>query len=410
LRIPVVHSAWGTVAVRRTDATWTEDALTWLTPVSRTGDLGEVTVPPAGSSIALDVTSAVTPGQPFAVAIDRLAVPAVALGAREGGNGAQLVLSVTGDAQHRLATALADPDAAGARYAIRDDRSVSLDGLDVIEADGAACAVTGSPHCYLGAHHTQRANGHFTTALAASSDLLHWTHVQDLDDESSMPSLKTLPDGRVLLLLERDDRDGAGARTGSHVRAVLYAGAAALVAGTPARAPYDAPRTLSSYNEGTPDLASVDGDVLRLGLHYYNGSVDRQGSATLTGLLSGGSPTWVAQKEEDLDGWVRADGVAGNVGDRARLDVDGRSLMVLEGQTTRSDFGTWSLYVADPQERVAEPVAIRSHAGTGSWGNPSLTRATLPDGTPGVIVTAFAFSENSAGGQAGQALWTLKLP
>lgn len=426
LQLPVAKAAGGTLKVQRTQTGWTESSLTYLRPPARIGGtLATVGVPPGGGTLAVDVTSSVTAGQPASFALDRDALDAAVLRTRESGAGPRLVLTIAGAAQHRLAGLLSQPGQSGAaHYDTRDDRGTGLDALDIVTAPSpAACdaagipAGAGTPPCYLGVHHVH-SNGRFSTQLAASRDLAAWRHVRELDAESSQPSLAVLPDGSMLLAAEHDERDPVGNRLGSHIRVLHWPSATALL--TPDLGPdvtFDAePRQLSTLNEGTPDVAFVDwagtlaASKIHFGLHWYDAAagVDRAATATLTGL-GGPAPVWSAVRDEATDSTVRAVGVAGNVGDRDRLLLDGRALTVVEGQRVRNDFGTWSLYVVDPVESAAERVEMVTPGRSASVGNPSVELLALPDGIPGLVATAFVFSEGAGPSEAGELVFWRRL-
>jgi len=75
------------------------------------------------------------------------------------------------------------------RYGAHDDQGSTLDALKVIPSPGGG---------YLGVYHTLSA-GVFVTKLAVSSDLLHWTHVVDLEPHASQPTIAALSDGGFLV-------------------------------------------------------------------------------------------------------------------------------------------------------------------------------------------------------------------
>ena len=197
-------------------------------------------------------------------------------------------------------------------------------------------------------------------------------------------------------------------RMGSHVRVQHWPSAAALMSGAAPTTTFDAPRQLSTLNEGTPDVAFVEwggslaASKIHFGLHWYDAGsrIDRAAVATLTGL-GGTAPQWQATRTT-TDATLRAMGV-GNVGDRDRVVLDGRALTVVEGQRVWNDFGTWALYVVDATEKTAEHVEIATPARSASVGNPSVELLTLPDGRPGLVATAFVFSEGGGAGEGRRA-------
>jgi len=155
----------------------------------------------------------------------------------------------------RLAGLLGDVRAATAfRYDARDSLDNRMDTAKVIANPAGG---------YLAVYHSSE-----TCHLAASTDLMQWTHQAVIDQPATQPTIAATGDGGLLTAAEFND--GHGGRLRVRYWPILEA----LLAGRPARE-FLAPRTLSACNEGTPSIrqlrldADVDASRIELGLHYH---------------------------------------------------------------------------------------------------------------------------------------------
>lgn len=290
-------------------------------------------------------------------------------------------------AHETLPALLADvTTAAGYRYGAHDDAGRSLDCLKV----------QGSwPSRYLGASHLDE-GGTFNVYLSSSTDLLDWSSVRQLDTDASQPTLE--PDGKGGWLFGVEVTRSRG---GNCLRFRHYVSTDALVHGKHDRQ-FEPPSTLASRGsaQGTPDFSDVepspdvDRSVIRVGFHYFAGR-DLQATGTLTDLSR-----WSAHALPDLD--ARFVGAKGNVGDRDCFTFEGRPYAVHEAQLTADDWGSWRVWLRDRGDDSVSQLAMRTHGGSASFGNPMVTRLTLPDGRPGLVVTCFIFGPGSAPGELGE--------
>ncbi|WP_189133628.1 hypothetical protein [Wenjunlia tyrosinilytica] len=179
-----------------------------------------------------------------------------------------------------------DVDGATARrYAAADSTGRGRDAAKIIQDTSGD---------YLAVYHTLLSDGRFHAALATSSDLMNWTFTTDFGAGSSQPTIKQVSNGGYLVAWEQDPSN--------HIAVHYFPNRSSLKAGTAART-LQAPRTLSSCAEGTPNIYSVrlapdiDHSVIELGGHYYSDcKVDRQMRATLTDFTS-----WKAAKQQEVD-------------------------------------------------------------------------------------------------------------
>jgi hypothetical protein len=109
--------------------------------------------------------------------------------------------------------------------------------------------------------------------------------------------------------------------------------------------------------------------------------------------------TWKAQTDSNLNTLFTSLGtIKGNVGDRDGFFHQGKPYSLVEGQYTKNDFSTWRPYLFDRTSNSLTSLAMRTHAGSSSFGNPTYTDLTLPDGKKGFVSTQFIFSEGAAPG------------
>ncbi|TGA98412.1 hypothetical protein E2651_30510 [Streptomyces sp. MZ04] len=288
----------------------------------------------------------------------------------------------------RLAALAEDVRAAdGHRYDARDGTGRTMDAAQIIQrSDGG----------YLAVYHTLLVDGRFHAAVATSTDLRHWQRRHDFGPGTHQASLADDGRGGYVLAYEKDPKN--------HIAVRAYADEDALLEGRAARA-YDAPRTLSRCAEGTPSITAVHGDTIHLTGHYRAGcDTDRQLRATLTGFRH-----WHAEPDRRLDRALQTWGNSGNIGDRAPVDLDGRRVLLVEGQRWRGDFGSWRTYAYDPASGSADRLAIRTHGGSQAFANPSATLLTNPQGRPALLVSLFIPGEGAASGEAGQLIYWRKL-
>ncbi|MBO1331759.1 hypothetical protein [Streptomyces sp. VRA16 Mangrove soil] len=271
----------------------------------------------------------------------------------------------------------------GHRYGLTDGTGRTMDAAQIVQAaDGT----------YLAVYHTMLADGRFHAAVATSGDLLHWHRRHDFGAGTSQPALAADDRGGYVLAYEKDPDN--------HIAVRGYADPDALLAGD-ASERFDAPRTLSSCAEGTPAITAVHGDTVELTGHYRaDCDTDRQLTATLKGFT-----TWHAAPDHRLDRAIAGFGNSGNIGDRDRLALAGRPMVLIEGQRWRDDFGSWSTYAYDPASGRADRVPLRTSGGSTSFANPSATLITDPGGRRALLVSLFIPAEGAAPGEAGQLVY-----
>ena len=280
------------------------------------------------------------------------------------------------------------------RFATTDNLGNVMDTVKIINDPSGG---------YLAVYHSLNSSNEFVLRLATSTNLLNWTYQQTMGTRQHQPDLQALPDGGFVLANEADTPG-----QGNYIMVRYYSSRADLLSNAAAKT-YNVTRTLSACAEGTPSIYSVslnpdiDNSTIVLGHHYYrNCDVDRQAQGTLTNFDS-----WTTAVQTDLNTSIEAFGLGGNIGDRDRITAQGTTYTLLEGQSVKNDFGTWSNYLWN--ESTATKLSINTPGGSGSFANPTITRVKSPapseGGQDAIVVTQFVPSENSAPGESGSLIY-----
>jgi hypothetical protein len=302
--------------------------------------------------------------------------------------------------QAQLESTVEDVPAATAhRYAARDNVGNSLDTLKIINNPQGG---------YLGVYHTL-VSGTFYVKLATSNDLLAWTFRADLARNASQPTISRLVGGSFLLAYEQDVGCTGVGVGGSCLRFLHYPNVGALLGHSPDRS-FQAPRTISSCAEGTPNIywANLDPDLehstIKVGFHYFRAcDVDRQAAGFLANFSSW--KTWVAGFPNDV---VQALGAAGDIGDRDSMPFDGIGYRLVEGQLAKGDFGSWRTFLFS-WPTGAKRLNVHTHGGSTAFANPTFTPVRAPTGGTAIVVTMFLPREGAAPGEAGELIYYRKL-
>lgn len=290
----------------------------------------------------------------------------------------------------RLVDIVTDVPAAVARYGTRDDCGVSMDTLKIIENPAGG---------YLGVHHDFTGE-HFEVHLATSTDLLTWRHRAVLDHPASQPTIASTSDGGFLLASEAGGGGGP-----AWLRFRYFPDLDRLMRAEPART-FDAPHTLvppGQLAEGTPTVYSVTAGAsdVDVAFHYFrDGRVDRQARGRLRDFRD-----WTTRREPRVDAAIERWGVRGNIGDRDHLTFEGVDVDLIEGQLRPRRWDAWRLFLYEPARGAARPLRVRTHRGSRSFGNPTITSLTAPSGAPALVVTLFLFPEGAATNEGGQLVY-----
>lgn len=247
---------------------------------------------------------------------------------------------------------------------------------------------------FIAVYHTY-VNGQAKVNLASSTDVLHWTWIRELagsnTGSASQPTIAVAADGGFVMAWEQEPNN--------HLKFVYFRNWTDLQNGTVNKS-FNAPQTLSSCAEGTPNLYYASSTRLDVGHHFYsNCDVDRQARGTLTNFN-----TWTTSKQPNFDNALLYWGVKGNIGDRDATVYKGYNFGVIEGQGTKGDFGSWRTYLYDYQTGNADTLHIVTDRGSKAFANPAITN-TVINGQQAILVTLFVPSENSGSGEAGELIY-----
>ncbi|MDX6250675.1 MAG: hypothetical protein QOF10_4035 [Kribbellaceae bacterium] len=287
--------------------------------------------------------------------------------------------------------------ATGKRYNVHDDAGHAMDTVKIIQdtTDG-----------YLAVSHHLAADGHFRVNLATSTDLLTWHWVRELAGSNtgpaSQPTIAQASNGGFVLAWEQEKAGGGD----NHLAFRYFANRADLLAGRVSRS-FDAPRSLSSCAEGTPNIygitlsPDIDHSTIDIGGHYWwNCDRDRQQRGRLTNFNS-----WTTAAQPNYDNALLYWGVGGNIGDRDQVNFRGFSFGLIEGQYTKGDFGSWRTFAYDYQTGNADRTTIRTDSGSTAFANPTVSALRAPNGQPAILVTLFIPSQGAGAGESGELLY-----
>jgi hypothetical protein len=298
-----------------------------------------------------------------------------------------------------LSRAVERVDAQRSVFRLRDSAGDSMETLKVVPY----------PHGYLGVYH-HRSGRTFEVRVATSTNLRVWHYWSRLDPHASQPTLVPLRGGGYLLAVEADKggRPGPGKRW---LRFRYYTDLQHLLSGQSRRS-FDAPHTLTAPDrgaEGTPNIysATLRGDVadseFSVGFHYLRAGVDREARGVLTNFS-----TWTTSPDRALDRALDRGGMRGKHGDRDCLQLNGRQFCLVEAQNG-SD-ALWRIALVEAgRRRHLRRLGITTPGRSRSFANPTLVRAVLPDGRPGLVVTLYLPVTGAAPGEAGQLLYYNRL-
>ena len=304
----------------------------------------------------------------------------------------------TSEARAELLDYIGDvTSASGYRYAAVDDRGHGMGGAKIIQdtETGEFAAIY---------HRVNEPQQRFFASVATSTNLLDWTWQVDLSDDASQPTITAATDGGYVVAWE------VGVTDDIHVRLNYFPSWDDLLAGTATKV-FDAERQLPRCAEGTPNLYAASSTQVDFGLHFFAecGS-DRQARGTSDWT------SWKAVEEPLLDRAVLLQGYRGSVGDRDAIDFKGHEFILLEGQFTQGDWGSFRVFLYDEETGAAdrasypalstEPssvhVFIRTHGGSYSFSNMTVSQVEI-DGRQALVVGIYI--QRGAQGEEGQLIF-----
>ncbi|MCW3465998.1 hypothetical protein [Chitinophaga nivalis] len=274
------------------------------------------------------------------------------------------------------------------RYDAKDNAGHNMDCAKIIANPAGG---------YIAVYHTY-VNGEAKVNLATSTDILNWTWVRELagsnTGSASQPDIAVAADGGFVMVWEQEPSN--------HLKFTYFSSWNNLKNGVVSKS-FDAPRTLSSCAEGTPNIYYASSTRVETGHHYYaNCDTDRQARGILTNFR-----TWTTQRQPDFDNALLYWGVKGNIGDRDVTTFNGYQFGVIEGQYLKGDFGSWRTFLYDYQTGNADTLHIITDHGSKAFANPTITRLQI-GGQPAILVTLFIPGKGAAPGEAGELIYYKK--
>jgi hypothetical protein len=298
-------------------------------------------------------------------------------------------LGPSADARQKLISILQrDKAPTASSYQTRDNTGFTVDTIKVIRSPAGG---------YLGVYHVNKSET-FAVRVATSSDLVNWTYRATLAQRAHDPTIRQLSDGSFLLAYEKVDSGGTKLRFAHYLRLET------LLVTLPHRT-FDAPRTLSSTHEGTPNIRSASLSALgtpqiKIGFHYYDNSLpgDREALGTLTNFS-----IWSAEKNGPLNNAFSP--TPADIGDRDFVNFRGYPFTVVEARTAR-DWGSWRVYLYDETAKTLTQLALQTAGGCQSFANPAATILRDPSGNRALVTSYYVHSGRegeacSVPGQAG---------
>jgi len=254
--------------------------------------------------------------------------------------------------------------AAPVAYGLADDGGRPMDALKVLPQGSGD---------YLGIYHS-RVGDAYRLQVARSNNLINWSRIAELGDHNHQGDISRLGGG-YLVVNERDEP-----RRGNHLRFRYYGSLDRLAADQP-HLDRDIPRTLSRWNEGTPDIRQVDGadperSAILIGFHHYRrDGVIRKVDRLAAGVLSGFGH-WTSWVDEPANQALAGLGFKGNFGGRCSFVWDDSTWLIQEAQLRWKDWSSWRVLLGNGRSFIR--LVPRTPGASRSFANPCLAR--LPEG------------------------------
>lgn len=310
-------------------------------------------------------------------------------------------------------------------YDAKDSQGNEMTCVKVLDLTGQAAkyaAVYYSPYAVSGGYR-------YKVNLATSSDLIHWQFIRTLADNADMPDIKQVNNGSWLILTHEQWINGGadGPSTAPcQIAFDLFYDTADLLNGT-IRATWLAPSYVSDLN-GTPNIYEAHMALysnywaadLVVGFHYWNGTQDENGYATVHkfALPLGGTywdPTNALVYNEDF-----ANAGVNDLGLRDNFTVSSGTYNVQEGNLGIPG-GTWDewrvfLYtygdtnIWPTGDGTVLQLSPKTPNGSFSFGAPCVSIVKSPTGHGNAMfVHYFIFTQGAGTGEAGDLIYYYNL-
>ena len=321
-----------------------------------------------------------------------------------------------------LTNILSSPESAAASaYDAMDNQGNYMTCVKVIDLVGQSAkyaAVYYSPYAVTGGYR-------YKINLATSSDLIHWTFVRMLVDNADMPDIKTVSNGSWLILAHEQWINGGanGPSTAPcQVGFELFYDSTDLLNGT-ISASWVAPSYVSTLN-GTPNIYDAHLTLyngywaadLVIGFHYWTGSQDADGYATVRKFaLPQGGTKWNPSAASGYNLDLTNAGVH-DIGLRDNFSTSNGTYNVQEGNlgTPGGTWDEWRIFlytygdtnVWPTGSGTVQQLSPQTPNGSYSFGGPRVSIVNSPSGVGNAMfVSYFIFSQGAGTGEAGNLIY-----
>jgi hypothetical protein len=241
-------------------------------------------------------------------------------------------------------------NASGYQYDAKDDRGNQLDGIKVIEY---------AHNLFVGAYHTFKDN-RFVVNIATSENLTDWKFRTQLAANASQPYVFAGENNEIYVAWEQEPDN--------HLMIALYQNIDSLIKNIPTKTKV-LPQTLSTHAEGTPSIVAVSEEQIFIRFHYFfEGKRDLNAIGMLTRWEQ-----WETRPDHCLNESIAAFGLKGNIGDRDEFLFKNEPFMIIEGQKTFNNFGTWQCYLYHNGNNKAWHIPFKTHHRSVNFANPTVS-------------------------------------
>jgi hypothetical protein len=292
-------------------------------------------------------------------------------------------------------------NAAGYKYTAKDNAGNEMHCVSVMDIKGQSAKYAAVYHT---SYKTKKGGCRYQVNLAVSNDLINWKYIRALADNADMPKITNVDNGDWIILTH-EQWMGEGANGESQgpcqIGFKVFHDANDLMNGT-IRAAWIAGKFRSNLN-GTPSFYSAslvkEGEYSyvrgMIGFHFWNGTRDVNARASFTrlGHPQGGTSWDPLAMDEYNDKFIEA-GVTGNIGQRDTIITASGHYNIQEGNIGKpaASWDKWRLWLYLFEDDTLLQLAPVTHGGSTSFGNPSVSFVTRPDGKGRAIFISYFFT------------------
>jgi hypothetical protein len=285
--------------------------------------------------------------------------------------------------------------AARSVYGLRDSAGHTMETLKVVPDPTSSGR-------FLGVY-DWLSNGEYHVGVATSTDLRSWTWRRTVGGATSQPYLAFSPRKEPVLAVQVSST--------SQLRFSFWPSVAKLMGTARPSRVYNAPKTLSTCAEGSPDIRSVtyagsastitSGSTIVVGHHYSSGcKTDREAVGTLTNFNR-----WTTTAASSVDSDLTGAGAVGKHGDRDQFSYGSGRWQLYEGEdSSTATMADWRPYLYNAATSETRQLTVHTAGGSTAFADPSVTVASV-NGVPSMIVTLLVPSQGAARGESGELIY-----